>query len=114
VAVANGSARSGSSPARPAAPLDPEAFRDVGRFAVTGQAADLGAFRTPSLRDVARTVPYMHDGSMATLEEVIDFYDGGGRPNPHLDELIRPLRLTEEEKRDLVDFLRGLSGGEGA
>ncbi len=82
---------------------------DVGRFAITGVESDRGAFKTPSLREVERTAPYMHDGSLATLEEVIEFYDRGGTPNPHLDPEIRPLRLTEEEKRSLQAFLRALS-----
>jgi len=64
----------------------------------------------PTLREVARTAPYMHDGSLATLEEVVEFYDRGGNPNPYLDEDIRPLKLTAEEKSDLVEFLRLLSG----
>jgi len=90
------------------APLDEP--RDPGRFAVTGEPADLGAFKTPTLREVARTAPYMHDGSLATLEEVVDFYSGGGQPNPHLDRRIRPLDLTGREKAALVAFLRALSG----
>lgn len=83
---------------------------DDGRFAVTGREADRGAFRTPTLREVGRTAPYMHDGSLATLEDVIDFYDGGGRPNPALDPKVRPLRLTPEEKAAIVAFLRSLNG----
>ena len=83
---------------------------DPGRFAVTGQEEDRGAFKTPTLREVTRTAPYMHDGSLETLEEVIEFYDGGGRANPHLDPELTPLRLTEEEKQALVAFLRALTG----
>jgi len=86
------------------APLDP------GRFAISGADADLGAFKTPTLREIARTAPYMHDGSLATLEEVIDFYDGGGHANPYLDTQVRPLRLSEREKSALVAFLQALSG----
>jgi cytochrome c peroxidase len=86
------------------------AVSDSGRARVTGQAADVGAFRTPTLREVARTAPYMHDGSLATLEDVVDFYDRGGHPSPGLDIEIRPLRLTPEEKGALVQFLRALSG----
>lgn len=81
---------------------------DSGRFAVTGDSADLGAFKTPSLRNVAITAPYMHDGSLATLEAVLDFYDQGGSPNPRLDPEIRPLRLTPAEKRQLIAFLHAL------
>lgn len=83
---------------------------DRGRFEVTGATVDLGAFRTPSLRDVARTAPYMHDGSFRTLREVVAFYDRGGNPNPNLDGVIRPLRLTARERRDLVAFLEALTG----
>ena len=83
---------------------------DQGRFAVTGKETDHGAFKTPTLREVARTAPYMHDGSIATLEEVIEFYDRGGNANPYLDQEIHPLRLTDEEKTALVAFLRSLSG----
>ena len=85
-------------------------LRDAGRFLVTGHDSDRGRFKTPTLREVARTAPYMHNGSLATLEEVIDFYDRGGRPNPGLDTEIRPLRLTPLERVSLVAFLRSLSG----
>jgi cytochrome c peroxidase len=85
-------------------------FRDDGRFAVSGKEEDRGAFKTPTLREVARTAPYMHDGSFATLEQVVDFYSEGGRGNPQLDAEIRPRRFTPEEKRALVAFLRALSG----
>jgi cytochrome c peroxidase len=83
---------------------------DEGRFRVTSREPDRGAFKTPTLREVARTGPYMHDGSIATIEEVIDFYDRGGRANPGLDAEIRPLGLTTEEKGSLAAFLRSLSG----
>jgi cytochrome c peroxidase len=83
---------------------------DEGRFAVSGNPRDHGAFKTPTLRDIARTAPYMHDGSLPTLEDVIDFYSDGGRPNPHLDAEIRPRRFTPEEKRVLTAFLRSLTG----
>jgi cytochrome c peroxidase len=85
-------------------------FQDDGRAGVTGRDADRGAFKTPTLREVARTAPYMHDGSLRRLEDVIEFYDRGGRPNRGLDSEIRPLRLTGTEKRSLVAFLRALSG----
>lgn len=84
-------------------------FADLGRYAVTGMERDLGAFRTPSLRNVARTGPYMHDGSLATLEDVVAFYDAGGRPNPNLSPLIRPLFLSDYERAALVGFLRALT-----
>lgn len=83
---------------------------DVGRFAVTKSAADWGAFKTPTLREVANTAPYMHDGSMETLEEVIDFYNKGGTPNRNLSADMKPLKLTAAQKADLIDFLHALSG----
>ncbi|MCH8913002.1 MAG: hypothetical protein IIA33_05470 [Planctomycetes bacterium] len=83
---------------------------DPGRFVVTGEQEDRGAFKTPTLREVARTAPYMHDGSLATLEEVIAYYDRGGNPNPYLDAELRPLNLTVEEKAALLEFLGALSG----
>lgn len=88
----------------------PGSFADEGRFAVSRNSADHGAFKTATLREITRTAPYMHDGSIATLEEVIDFYDGGGRANPYLDPEIHPLRLTVDEKQALVAFLETLSG----
>jgi cytochrome c peroxidase len=78
---------------------------DAGRFAITKEAKDTGAFKTPHLRNVAETAPYMHDGSEATLAAVIEFYDRGGNPNPHLDGGMRPLGLTAQEKADLVALL---------
>jgi cytochrome c peroxidase len=83
---------------------------DDGRAAVTNAPVHRGAFKTPTLREVARTAPYMHDGSFATLAEVVDFYDRGGAPNPGLDPQLRPLKLAAAEKQDLVAFLRSLSG----
>jgi cytochrome c peroxidase len=83
---------------------------DLGRYTVTQHEADRGAFKTPTLRDVARRGPYMHDGSLATLEQVVDFYDTGGRANPWLSPQSRPLHLTAAERADLVTFLQALSG----
>ena len=85
-------------------------FADPGRFVVTGKEEDRGAFKTPTLREVARTAPYMHDGSLATLEAVVDFYDDGGRPNLNIDREIHPLHLAAEEKQALVVLLKSLSG----
>ncbi len=84
--------------------------RDVGRYAVTKNPADMGAFRTPPLRQVAATAPYMHNGSLGTLEETIDFYNGGGGEDPNKSRLIRRLNLSAKEKADLLAFLRSLSG----
>ena len=77
---------------------------------LTDIGAGLGNFKTPTLREVARTAPYMHDGKLKTLEEVVDFYSAGGRANPSLDPVIQPLNLIAEEKRALVAFLRSLTG----
>ena len=86
------------------------AREDPGRARVTRRTEDVGAFKTPTLRDVARTAPYMHDGSLATLEEVVAFYDSGGIANANLDVEIEPLGLTSEQRRDLVAFLIALTG----
>jgi cytochrome c peroxidase len=83
---------------------------DLGRYLITKNDADRGAFKTPSLREVEHTAPYMHDGSMKTLEDVIKHYDQGGTPNPWLDQRIVPLKLKPEEKVDLVNFMKALSG----
>ena len=88
---------------------DTATFADDGRFAVTGRPPDRGRFKTPTLREIARTAPYMHDGSLKTLADVVDFYDRGGRPNPNLFPVIRPLGLTAAEKASLVAFLESLS-----
>jgi cytochrome c peroxidase len=81
-----------------------------GRFAVTKKESDKGAIKTPTLRDVAKRSPYMHDGSLRTLEDVVAFYDQGGRANPWLSEAIKPLSLTAEEQTDLIAFLHALTG----
>lgn len=83
---------------------------DEGRYAVTKNPADWGAFKTPTLREVANTSPYMHDGRFTSLDQVIDFYDQGGIPNKNLDKTMKPLKLTPEEKKALASFLRALSG----
>jgi cytochrome c peroxidase len=73
-----------------------------------------GEYLTPSLRNIARTAPYMHDGSLATLHDVVRFYNRGGRPNPFLDSRIRPLHLTPVEQENLVAFLNTLTGEDPA
>jgi cytochrome c peroxidase len=83
---------------------------EPGRYAVTKKAEDFGAFKTPTLRDIENTFPYMHDGSLKTLEEVVDFYDKGGIPNKNLDERMKKLNLTAQDKADLVAFMKALSG----
>jgi cytochrome c peroxidase len=89
-----------------------EGFSELGRYLVTGRTKDIGAFKTPTLRDVELTAPYMHDGSLKTLLDVVRFYDRGGEHNPHLDERVRPLGLTAQEMSDLVDFMRALTSDE--
>jgi cytochrome c peroxidase len=81
---------------------------DLGRFSVTKVDSDLGKFKTPTLRGLALTAPYMHDGSMKTLDEVVEFYNRGGNKNSNLDPLISPLNLSKEEKDALVAFLKAL------
>jgi cytochrome c peroxidase len=83
---------------------------DLGRFKETGKEADKGAFKTPTLRNIALTAPYMHDGSHKTLKDVVDFYIGGGNGNPNLDKEIKPLKLSRQERDDLVAFLEALTG----
>jgi cytochrome c peroxidase len=85
---------------------------DVGREAVTKDPKDRGKFKTPGLRNVANTYPYMHDGQTLTLEAVVELHNKGGIPNPTLDPVIKPLGLTETEKKDLVAFLKALTGPE--
>jgi cytochrome c peroxidase len=82
---------------------------DPGRQAITGRSGDLGKFKTPGLRNVAVTAPYMHDGSLPTLEAVIDQYAKGGRGHPSTDPQIEPLQLTAAEKADLLAFLHSLT-----
>jgi cytochrome c peroxidase len=83
---------------------------DEGRFAVTQAKEDRGAFKTPTIRDITRTGPYMHDGSEKTLEEVVEFYNKGGNKNPNLDVRLQPLNLSDQEKSDLVSFMKTLEG----
>jgi cytochrome c peroxidase len=86
---------------------------DEGRKTESKLEGDRGAFKTPTLREIARTGPYMHDGRLATLEDVVEYYDKGGTPNPQLDEAIFALNLTDEQKQDLVTFLKeGLAGAD--
>lgn len=92
----------------------------LGRYAVTRDLTDIGAFKTPTLRNIELTAPYMHDGSHKTLEEVVTFYNNGGKlkesdPTPHLlSGGIRPLNLTDEQQADLVEFMKALTSPEYA
>jgi cytochrome c peroxidase len=82
---------------------------DLGRHRVTNADADKGAFKTPSLRDITRSAPYFHDGSVATLKEAVDLMVAGGIDNPNIDRVnLKPTNLTEEEKADLLEFLKAL------
>jgi cytochrome c peroxidase len=89
-------------------------FADLGRWAVEPYGArfdgSMGAFKTPTIREIEKTAPYMHDGSLATLEEVVEHYDKGGNPNPALDKDMKKLNLTAQEKADLVAFMKALTG----
>jgi cytochrome c peroxidase len=85
-------------------------FRDEGRAAISGKPEDRGAFKTPTLREIERSAPYMHDGSLASLDEVVDYYDRGGNRDALLDPEVRPIGLTASEKHALIAFLRSLSG----
>ena len=89
---------------------DEGAFSDEGRYHQTKVKTDTGAFKTPTLRNIANTAPYMHDGSLKTLKEVVDFYAGGGNSNPYLDPEMRRIALTGQDRVDLVEFLKALSG----
>ena len=83
---------------------------DLGRFVVTKVEADKGAFKTPTIRNVEHSGPYMHDGSLATLLDVVEHYNKGGTPNKWLSEKVKPLKLTDPEKQDLVAFMQACSG----
>ena len=86
-----------------------EAYAELGRYLVTREPKDIGAFKTSGLRNIALTAPFLHNGSEATLESVVEFYNKGGIPNPNLDGGIRPLNLSEDEKKDLVEFMKSLT-----
>jgi cytochrome c peroxidase len=83
---------------------------DPGRYEISKKDEDIGAFKTPTLRDIEHTGPYMHDGSLNTLEAVVEHYDKGGLKNPHLDQRMKPLHLSPQDKSDLVAFMKALSG----
>jgi cytochrome c peroxidase len=98
--------------------------RNRGIFEITGQAGDMGKFKAPTLRNIAVTAPYMHDGSLATLEDVLNFYGdhgrnitsglnvGDGRANPHKSENVNNIKLSEQDKVDIIAFLRTLTDNE--
>jgi len=82
----------------------------AGRFTVTKDVKDTGAFKTPTIRNVELSAPYMHDGSQKTLEEVVDWYTKGGHPNAHLSDKMKALKLTDQDKADLVAFMKACTG----
>jgi cytochrome c peroxidase len=82
---------------------------DLGRYVVTKNSRDMGAFKTPTVRDAALRAPYLHDGSERTLESLIEFYNRGGGPDPNLDPLMVPLGLTSGEIQALVAFIKSLT-----
>lgn len=86
-----------------------EEYEDSGRERISFDANDAGKFKVPTLRNIGLTAPYMHDGSIATLEEVVDFLDTGGLAHPNKSDLIVPLNLTSDEKEDLLAFLNSLT-----
>ena len=90
-------------------PLTAQQRSELGRFNVTKDVKDIGKFKTPTLRNIALTAPYMHDGSFKTLEEVIEHYDKGGDKNHFIDSKIFPLHLTQQEKKDLLEFMKSLT-----
>lgn len=83
---------------------------DEGRMAISKKPEDFGAFKTPTIRNVEQSAPYMHDGSLKTLEEVVEFYNKGGIPNKNLSSKIKKLNLTDQEKKDLVEFMMACTG----
>jgi cytochrome c peroxidase len=83
---------------------------DLGRYNETNVESDKGAFKTPTLRNVALSGPYMHDGSLKTLKDVVDFYAGGGNSNPYLASEIKTIQLSAKDRADLVAFLESLTG----
>ena len=89
---------------------DQGGFTDVGRFHETKVETDTGAFKTATLRNIAKTAPYMHDGSLKTLKQVVDFYAGGGNSNPYLDPEMKKIHLSAGDRTDLLEFLQSLTG----
>jgi len=85
-------------------------FDDTGRYHQTDVSSDTGAFKTPTLRDIAGTAPYMHDGKVKTLDAVVQYYAGQGNSNPYLDKEMKKIHLTAQDRSDLVAFLESLTG----
>jgi cytochrome c peroxidase len=86
-----------------------EVYPDSGRIRLTGLESDRAVFKVPSLRNIALTAPYMHDGSLPTLAAVLDHYQTGGKPHPNRSGLLRPFALTAQERADVLAFLESLT-----
>ena len=86
-----------------------ESYPDIGRLRFTSDSTDLALFKTPTLRNIEMTAPYMHDGSIETLAEVVEHYNSGGKKHQHQSELVQPLHLSESEKESLIAFLKSLT-----
>lgn len=86
-----------------------EEYTDVGRFRFTGEDTDIARFKVPSLRNIELTAPYMHDGSLPTLEAVVEHYNTGGKNHPQKNSMVNPLNLSQKEKSDLIAFLKSLT-----
>ena len=84
--------------------------KDYGRYLITKNESDKGKFKTPTLRDIVNTSPYMHNGFFYDLEEVIEYFNKGGGDDPNKDKILEPLGLTDEEKQALIEFLKSLTG----
>jgi cytochrome c peroxidase len=97
-------------PARVIASVSGPRPSDLGRYEVTQDPADRWMYKTPTLRNVALSAPYMHNGVFSTLREVVIFYNKGGIPNPQLDPLIGPLALTDQQIDKIISFLETLTG----
>lgn len=89
-----------------------EEYPDPGHYLISADSSDIGKFKVPTLRNIEITGPYMHDGSFETLEEIIKHYESGGKNHPNKSELIQPFDLTDQERKDLISFLKSLTDKE--
>lgn len=86
-----------------------EEYPDPGHYLISADSSDIGKFKVPTLRNIEITAPYMHDGSIETLEEVVAHYESGGQNHPNKSKLIQPFKLTDQEREDLISFLKSLT-----
>lgn len=89
-----------------------QTFTDEGRYRITLEPSDIGKFKVPTLRNIALTAPYMHDGSLQTLEDVVSHYINGGKNHPNQSKFVKPIQLSDIEKNELIDFLNALTDPE--